>query len=226
MRMDWWWSAIMIPLITDHCVTSLLRVLKFCIDRLSIDNAVFYHGTSPGTQTFWPLSGDFLDIWNCHSDQNGVTGPSMRLPMTTILQRAFFTFSCFTVAWVIDWKWWNKEWVLGAFYLQNKNAQKMCLAPWPRFHRLPMSMMRALLCQHHPSIHITSPRETTMIEEIDEFDSMLTKNSPVAPCRFHVNRALSLVFFSWCCLLLYNGKQLPIQASMTTYIRLYGLWWL
>jgi hypothetical protein len=38
-----------------------------CIDRLSIDNAVFYHGTSPGmypgTHTFWPLSGDFLDIY-------------------------------------------------------------------------------------------------------------------------------------------------------------------
>jgi hypothetical protein len=40
----------------------LLRILKFCIDRLSIDNAVFYRemspGTSPGTHTFWLLRGD------------------------------------------------------------------------------------------------------------------------------------------------------------------------
>jgi hypothetical protein len=54
-----------------------------------------------------------------------------------------------------------------------------------------MLTMRGLLRQHHPSIHITTPRETTMIEEANEFDRILTKNSPVAPCRFHVNRALS-----------------------------------
>ncbi len=33
----------------DKTIYVLLRVLKFCIDRLSIDNAVFYHGMSPGT---------------------------------------------------------------------------------------------------------------------------------------------------------------------------------
>jgi hypothetical protein len=42
----------------------LLRVLKFCIDRLSIDNAEFYRemspGTSPGTHTIRPLRGDII----------------------------------------------------------------------------------------------------------------------------------------------------------------------
>jgi hypothetical protein len=41
--------------------------------------------------------------------------PPTRLQMRTIVQRldAFFAFACFTVAWVVDWKWQDKEWILG-----------------------------------------------------------------------------------------------------------------
>jgi hypothetical protein len=44
-----------------------------------------------------------------------------------------------------------------------------------------------------------------MIEEINEFDSILMKNSPVAPCRFHMNRALSSFSLdAFCCSIMAN----------------------
>jgi hypothetical protein len=60
-----------------------------------------------------------------------------------------------------------------------------------------------------------------MIEKINKFDSILTKNSlpfPREASRLSCHSSFSL---DAACLL-YNGKRLHIQASMTTYIQLYG----
>jgi hypothetical protein len=53
-----------------------------------------------------------------------------------------------------------------------------------------------------------------MIEEINEFDSTLMKNSPVAPCRFHMNRALSSFSLdAVCCSIMANVSPSRPQRS-------------
>jgi hypothetical protein len=228
----------------NYCIFRylLLRILKFCIDRLSIDNAVFYRemspGTSPGTHTFWLLRGDnfghmarlpLRPKWR----DDRTPQPRDCKSMTTIACNScngrLLRFCSFHRGMSrCDWKM-TKQGVSvgGVSNCENKKRPEKAsrAAMTDSITACPCtsyvsSTMRGLLREHHPSIHNTTPPETTMIQEINEFDWILTKN--IAFCPFPRESSRLVVVSSWCCLLLCSGKHVstsrPQRPHMYDYM--------
>jgi hypothetical protein len=96
----------------------------------------------------------------------------------------------------------------GRFHLRNKKTPEKRVSRHDRqCHPLPTSKINDAWPFHANTAHpytllLCTPRETTvLVEEINEFDSILTKNGPVPFCGFHVNRPLlsSFSLDSACC---------------------------
>jgi hypothetical protein len=170
--------------IIQFCVKTiyvLLRILKFCIDRLSIDNAAFYRGmspgTSPGTHSFWLLRGDVVgylglplrpkwrDEWIESPNDTHRATPLLCLCVSPLL-----------AAWVVSWlEMRTKQGVAeswGLFLFANIETLWNRRSPWPQFHTCQQWGTFFPLRQH-PSIHMTTPRETILMEGINEFDDSI-----------------------------------------------------